>query len=189
MTKEQFEHELNSVLADAYRYCLRLARGSREEAEDILQESSIAAFRGRDGFRLGSNFKAWFFKITTNQFFKRGARQSFATISFPEQVEPFLYSSALEKGISMEADPLETVLANVDNQLILNALDSLPEDFRIACSLYFVSEMPYEDISEALDVPIGTVRSRLHRGRKMLQHKLWEVAEQRGVVGGANYAG
>lgn len=188
MSRDQFEQELGKIVNQAYGYCLRLSRGDREEAEDILQESSVAAYRGIGTFQEGSNFRAWFFKIMTNQFFKRGARQSFATISLPENPEPFLYSMALNHGVSMEADPLETVLAKVDSFMILKALDALPDDFRIACSLFFVSEMSYDDISVSLDIPVGTVRSRLHRGRKMLQQKLWNLAEEHGYVGGLNHA-
>ena len=85
---------------------------------------------------------------------------------------------------SMDSDPEQLVFSKVTTEEVLRALDALPEEYKIASSLFFVNEMSYEEIAEALDVPIGTIRSRLHRGRKLLQVKLWDLAMEQGLVGG-----
>ena len=184
MEKSQFENELSGVLGPAYGYALRLSSGDRDEAADLLQEASVAAFRGRSTFQLGTNFKAWFFKILTNQFYRRGGKRKVETVNIDDNPEPYLYIQARQNGIPAEADPAETVFNKVDAEAVLAALDGLPEEFKAACSMFFVSDMSYEEIADALDVPVGTVRSRLHRGRKLLQVQLWDVAKDRGLVGG-----
>ncbi len=182
--KARFETELQAVLGPAYGYALRLVSGDRDEASDLLQEASLAAFRGRETFTPGTHFKAWFFKILTNQFYRRGSKRHVDTINLDDDPEPYLYIQARRSGVPAEADPSSLLFDKFDGETVLLAMDELPDDYRVASSMYFVSEMSYEEIATALDVPIGTVRSRLHRGRKLLQTKLWDVAKERGLVGG-----
>lgn len=184
MEKSIFETELKQVLAPAYGYALRLSSGDRDEASDLLQEASLAAYRGRETFQVGTHFKAWFFKILTNQFYRRGGKQQLDTVNIDDSPEPYLYIQARKNGFPPEADPASVVFDKVDREAVLAAIDGLPEDFKAASAMFFVSDMSYEEISEALDIPVGTVRSRLHRGRKLLQVQLWDLAKERGLVGG-----
>lgn len=184
MDKEQFERELGAVLNQAYGYAVRLSGGDKDEAGDLLQEASLAAFKGRHTFTVGTHFKAWFFKILTNQFYRRGSKKKVETVTLDDNPEPYLYMQARQQGVPMDADPSDIVFDKVDGEAVMVALDELPEEYRVACSLYFVSEMSYDEIAQTLDVPVGTVRSRLHRGRKLLQVLLWEVAKDRGLVTG-----
>ena len=184
MERSLFERELNEVLNQAYGYSLRLANGDADEASDLLQEASLAAFKGKDTFAVGTNFKAWFFKILTNQFYRRGGRGQIQTVNIDDTPEPYMFIQAWKNGVAMDSDPEQLVFSKVTTEEVLRALDALPEEYKIASSLFFVNEMSYEEIAEALDVPIGTIRSRLHRGRKLLQVKLWDLAMEQGLVGG-----
>lgn len=182
MDRLNFEREFGKILSGAFGYAVRLHGGDREAAEDLIQEASLAAFKGREGFEQGTNFKAWFFKILTNTFYRKGGKKQLDTVSIDADPEPFLYEMAKQSGLNVNDDPAEVLLNKIDVEEIKRALDGLPWEFREVSALYFASEMSYEEISETLDIPIGTVRSRLHRARKLLQVALWNVAERRGMV-------
>lgn len=173
------------VLEPAYRTALRLT-GNAAEAEDLLQDASLLALRGFDSFREGSNFKAWFFRILVNRFYSNYRRQRRAgmSVDLEEAPELYLFQRAEAAGLVTEADPAERIVERLDTELVAAALDALPEEYRGVAALYFTQDLSYQEIAEVLDVPIGTVRSRLHRARRMLQKALWHLAEARGVVGG-----
>ena len=188
MQRDQFESELGLILDPAYGYAVRLSGGDRDEAEDLLQEATIAAYRGRETFQTGTNFKAWFFKVLTNALYRKVGRKKLDTVSIDSEAEPYMFMQAYERGMDLTSDPAELLFDKIDGAEVLSALDALPEEFREVSSLYFTAEMSYEEIAETLEIPVGTVRSRLHRGRKLLQTALWEVAQSRGLVEGVSNA-
>ena len=185
---EAFERLLVPLLGRAYGTALRLT-GNPAEAEDLVQDASLLALRGFGGFRPGSNFRAWFFRILVNRFYSnyRRSRRRGATVDLEEAPDGYLLERARAAGLSggagqTAADPADAVLARIDAGLAQDALDALPDDFRTVSALYFMDDLSYQEIAEVLDVPIGTVRSRLHRARRLLHGALWAIAEDRGLV-------
>jgi RNA polymerase sigma-70 factor (ECF subfamily) len=96
-----------------------------------------------------------------------------------------LFSQAEASGLGQSENAAAALIDRLDSELVARALEALPDDFRAAATLYFTQDLSYQEIAEILDVPIGTVRSRLHRARRMLQKTLWQVAAERGIVGAA----
>lgn len=188
MQRDQFERELGLILDSAYGYAVRLSGGDRDEAEDLLQDATISAFKGRETFQPGTHFKAWFFKILTNALYRKVGRKKLDTVSIEAEPEPYLFLQAFDRGLDLTADPAALLFDKIDGAEVLAALDALPDEFREVSSLYFTAELSYEEISETLGIPVGTVRSRLHRGRKLLQVELWDVAQRRGLVEGVSHA-
>lgn len=183
MSKDTFEGLLRPILPIVFAYAKRLTRMQQADAEDLLQEATISAWKGRHTFHSGTNFKAWFFKVLTHEHYRRVGRKTLDTRSLDDAPDAFLFEQARRAGIqSDEASPARVVLDQIENTQIRDAISGLPDDFRDASLLYFIAEMSYEEIAEALDVPIGTVRSRLHRGRKLLQQALWDIAVERGLL-------
>jgi RNA polymerase sigma-70 factor (ECF subfamily) len=175
---------LKPLLARAYGLALRLVRNSAD-AEDLVQEAALAAARGFATFQSGTNFKAWFFRILTNCFYSRHRRQrrEGTAADIDEVPDLYLYARAAELGLlGGPADPVQTVLNRLDNEQIAGALQSLPPEYRVVSTLYLMEDLSYGEISDILRIPIGTVRSRLHRGRNILKKLLWQVAVERGLV-------
>lgn len=183
-TTGEFERQLTAVLDQAYGTALRLT-GSAADAEDLVQDAALLAHRGFKGFTAGSNFRAWFYRILLNRFYSNYRRQRRAGVSvdLDETPELYLYQQAAASGVTPDADTATALVDRLDGELVQKALDALPEEFRTVATLYFMQDLPYQEIADMLDVPIGTVRSRLHRARRMLQKALWEVAAERGIVG------
>lgn len=176
-----FEAQLTPLLAGAYRTAASLL-GDRAEAEDAVQEAALQAFRAYDSFEPGTNFRAWFFRILTNCCYARHRRRKRRpqTVEFDDVPDLYLYRMAQQTGAYADtANPAAAVLGKMSVDQILAAIDALPEEYRAVAALYFVEEMTYEEIAAALDRPVGTVRSRLHRGRKLLQKALWDLAQER----------
>lgn len=174
---------LATVLDSAYGTALRLA-GNQADAEDLVQDAALLAHRGFGGFRPGSNFKAWFYRILVNRFYSiyRGRRRAGAALGLEELPEAHLFEQADAAGMPLGSTPAEALIDRLDGELIEEALRMLPDDFRAAATLYFLDDLSYQDIADALDIPVGTVRSRLHRARRLLQAALWRLAEERGIV-------
>ena len=182
---DEFQTLLVEILPAAYGYALRLTH-NRADAEDLAQESALHAFRGSAGFEAGTNFKAWFFRIVTTTFWgkHRQARRRPQTVDFDDTPDLYLYARSAETGLPFRGDdPAAQLIDRIGTERVAQAIAELPEDFGVVCTLYFMEDFAYHEIAEVLDVPIGTVRSRLHRGRKMLQKTLWRVAQDAGVVG------
>jgi RNA polymerase sigma-70 factor (ECF subfamily) len=162
---------------------LRLT-GNRQDAEDLVQEAALSAFRGRATFAPGSNFKAWFFKILLRCFYgahrKRRPEQSLADVE--DAHEMILYKHAFEAGLLSQDDPVQATIGRLASDDIAAALAALPDTYRAVCTMYLMEDFSYEEIGEMLGVPLGTVRSRLHRGRAMLQKRLWTLAVDQGIV-------
>ena len=175
----EFENLLQENLRVAYTVALRLC-GSRDDAEDLLQEAAVQAFKNFGAYTSGTNFRAWFLKVLTNIFLnqRRRKQREPATTPIEDATDLYMYSMAKRAGCKPGGgDPAATLLERVSTAQIAEAIDSLPEEFSLAAWLYFVDELPYAEIAEILGCPVGTVRSRLHRGRKLLQKQLWELAE------------
>lgn len=179
----RFADLLAPIMDRAFNFAVRLS-GNRDDGADLVQDAAIRAFAAFDSFD-GANFKAWFFQILVNCQLNRVRSQSRRpqTAELDEASDDFLFQQAkkLGKG-AFGGDPAAAFLARVEAQSVAQALADLPDDFRAVATLYLVEEMSYDEIAQTLGVPIGTVRSRLHRGRKMLQKALWELASERGLV-------
>ena len=182
--QEVFEAELQPILDKAYAVAYRLA-GNRDDAQDLVQDAAIQAFRAFESYQRGTNFKAWFTRILVNRFLnvKRAQGRRPQTVSIDEAEDFFLYQQARNhKMLARGSDPAAALTAKIDRELIADALMELPDEFRAVTTLYLIENYSYEEIAQMLDVPIGTVRSRLHRGRKRLQKSLWELARERNVI-------
>jgi RNA polymerase sigma-70 factor, ECF subfamily len=183
----RFESYLTPILTAAYGIALHLTR-NRDDAEDLVQEAALQAFRAFDSFQEGTNFKAWFFRILTNLFInayrKRQRTPETDTLSELEDAQAlYLFKRTQEIGIHTRTpDPAALVLERCEAEQVHQAIAALPEDYRVVSTLYFMEELSYQEIAEIVECPVGTVRSRLHRGRRMLQKALWYVAEQQGIV-------
>lgn len=182
--QQEFSRHLETVLDGAYGLALHMAR-NREDAEDIVQEAALLAYRAFHTFQPGTNFKAWFLRIVTNCFrqrYRKAQRQP-QTTELEDAPDLYLYCRTAEAGLHAQSeDPATLVLSKLDTEQVSAAIDGLPEDYRLAAALYFLEELSYEEIAGILDCPIGTVRSRLHRGRKLLQKALWQIAEEQGII-------
>lgn len=180
----EFEALLRGVLDRAYGTALRLT-GSRDDAEDLVQEAALNAFRGFGGFRPGTNFRAWFFRILMNAFYAthRRRRPTTGAVALDDADPVYLYQQARAAGLLDEGqDPAARTLSRMAVDDVARALESLPEEFRAVSTLYFMEDLSYQEIADAVGVPVGTVRSRLHRGRRLLQKALWTLAEERGIA-------
>lgn len=183
MASDAFETEALSFLDALYRTGLRMTR-SEADAEDLVQETYIRAFRFRDQFTPGTNLKAWLFRILTNTFIN-GYRRRQAQPEFTEldDVDEFSLYRRMAGGAGATAtqDPESEFLAGVVDTEVKDALAELPEKFR-SVVLLDVEGFSYKEIAEMLGIPIGTVMSRLHRGRKFLQKRLYALAQERGIA-------
>ncbi len=164
-----------------YRTALRLTRNP-SDAEDLVQETYLRAHRFRDSFKPGTNLRAWLFRILTNNFIneyrKRTRRPD--TVDVGELEDYYLFHRVKEAGSELGTDPEETVMRMFLDDEVRQALDDLPDQYRLPVLLADVEGFSYKEIAQVTDTPIGTVMSRLHRGRKQLQQKLWEYAQSRG---------
>lgn len=178
--QREFE-EVALVHTDALlRTALRMTK-NQSDSEDLVQETMLKAYRFFDRFERGSNIKAWLFKIMTNIFINNYRQKSRkpASVSYEEIDDNFLYHQ-LENSRNKVADPEEVLFAKLIDGDVRKAIDELPEDFRMVVVLAFLEEFSYEEIAEIADIQLGTVKSRLHRARKLLQRSLWKYALLRG---------
>ncbi len=184
MSPETLETLLPPLLDSAYRVALRLTRDPAD-AEDLVQEAAFLAAKGFHTYQQGTNFKAWFFRVLTNAFYskyRRNKRQG-QQVDIDETPDAHLYRQTSQAGWhGGERDPVDRLLSSITVEQVSAAMDQLPDEYRDVATLYFEEDLAYQDIAAALDVPVGTVRSRLHRARKLLQHNLWQVAVEAGVI-------
>lgn len=177
-----FERDLPMVVAGSWATALRLCRNT-EDAEDLLQDAALLALRSRASFQPGSNLRGWYYRILVNQFYtvmRRRKREPTALAG--EEWKDELVEDGVTGTPWSAVDLAETVMDRIDADLIRSALDALPEVYRVAAVLYFSQDLSYREIAQALDVPVGTVRSRLHRARFLLQAGLRGMAESRGLL-------
>jgi RNA polymerase sigma-70 factor, ECF subfamily len=182
--QDEFEALFRPLVNMAYGTAVRLTR-DRTDAEDLVQDAALLAFRAFGSFQPGTNFKAWFFRILTNAFYSRHRKTKHdrANVSTEDLPALYLYARTAEIGLhSTEPDPAAAMMDKFDSDQVAEALDALPTEYRVVATLYFIEDFSYQQIAEVVGCPVGTVRSRLHRGRRMLQKSLWRVAQERGIV-------
>ena len=177
----RFEDDVTPLLPQLYSAALRLTRNPAD-AEDLVKETLLRAFRGYGGFKAGTNLRAWLYRILTNTFinrYRQQARQP-AEVELGELEDMYLYRRlGQEAGAARSAE--EEALERFVDEDIKAAVEALPENFRIPVLLADVEGFSYKEIARIMGVHIGTVMSRLHRGRKGLQKALWEITERRGT--------
>ena len=179
----RFEDDVVPLLPQLYSAALRLTRNPAD-AEDLLQETLLRAFRGYGGFKAGTNLRAWLYRILTNTFINRYRQQSRqpAEVELGELEDLYLYRRLGEQSGATRSAEEEALERFVDED-VKAAVEALPENFRIPVLLADVEGFSYKEIARIMGVPIGTVMSRLHRGRKALEKALWDITERRGTVG------
>ena len=183
-TQATLETLIEPILGSAYGVALRLSR-NRADAEDLVQEAAFQACRGFHTFQPGTNFKAWFFRILTNCFYYRYRRQRREPqlVDVEDAAELYMIHKAAAHGLMGDGDdPAARVLDKIGEEHVAEAIEALPAEFRVVCALHFMEDLRYQEIAEILECPVGTVRSRLHRGRRLLQKVLWHAAHEHGVA-------
>ena len=179
-----FAEQAMPYMDQLYSHALRMTRNAAD-AEDLVQETYLKAYRGFGGFQEGTNLRAWLFRILTNNYIntyrKKQRRPDESDLADLEDM--FMYrrlggAQAAELARSAEDELFE----HLTDSEVKDAIEALPEQYRDAVLLADVEGFAYKEIAEILDVPIGTVMSRLHRGRKRLQQELYEFGRRRGLV-------
>ena len=171
----RFEEEALDLADQVYRVARRMV-SSREEAEDLMQETYARAFRSWRSFQPGTNLRAWLLRILTNLNVDRGRRLQRRPDETPlEEHDYYLANTVAASGGEQVLDQ-DRVVERLSQDSIVTALSSLPDDFRDVVVLVDIGDFSYADAAQILDVPIGTVMSRLHRGRRLLKARLAEEA-------------
>ena len=181
---DEFEGLIESHLDGMYRVAMRYARDPAA-AEDLVQDTVVRALRFRDHFELGTNFKAWIYTVLTHTFIHKYRRQKrerevlegTSRADVDRQLRSEASREALEK-------PEKVYLQSLLSDDVVHALDSLPEEFRTVIVLCDLEGLSYKEIADVADIPVGTVMSRLYRGRRVLEKKLLGLAVERGIVKG-----
>jgi len=188
--RARFEEEALKHLDALYRTALRMTRNP-SDAEDLVQDALVRAYRFYDRFEPGTNFRAWLFKILTNTYIntyrrKQGRPQE---SSLEDTEEFFLYNQLSDESGERVTDVENTVLDRLGADAIQRAIDRLPPQFRTTVQLSDVEGLSYAEIAEATGVAKGTVMSRLFRGRRQLQRALWDQAQAAGFTSGSKVHG
>ncbi|HMJ11550.1 MAG TPA: sigma-70 family RNA polymerase sigma factor [Polyangiaceae bacterium] len=183
ISAEDFEREALAQLSALLAVGARLTKNS-SEAEDLVQDTFVKAMRARQQFEPGTNMRAWLLRILTNTFINRYRRGGLerSVIEGPDAdplADGWIGSATLEAMRDPESRALRPILEAEINR----ALDNIPEEFRLAVVLSDVEELSYREIADVMGCPIGTVMSRLHRGRRLLKAHLYEHARAMGIIG------
>ena len=182
--KATFTAQAMEYMPSLYSAALRMTRNPAD-AEDLVQETYLRAYRGFGSYQDGTNLKAWLYRILTNTFINRyRAAQRRPDETDLDEVEDFYLYRRLGglEGARASRSAEDELLDVLTEGEVREAVESLPENFRLAVLLADVEGFSYKEIAEILDIPIGTVMSRLHRGRRALQKRLYEFAAARGLV-------
>lgn len=173
--RKEFEELALPYMDSFYNVALRMT-GNEVEAQDLVQDAYLRALRFFDKFQKGTNFKAWIFKIIKNIYINKYRKES----KTPQMLD---VSDAEVTGLlSTPNTPEEEIFNDLLDDDVTKALDALPDDFRLTLILSDIEGFSYKEIAEILDCPIGTVMSRLHRGRKLLRKYLYEYAKNKRVI-------
>ena len=176
----EFEAEALPHMDVLYNFALRTT-GNQDDAHDLLQETYLKAYRFWDKYEKGTNIRAWLFRIMKNSYINRYRKETKEPDKVDyEDIENFYNTIRAE---STDPNDLQKQLyGNLLGDEVTKALQDLPDDFRTVVILCDIEGLTYEEIAEFVECPIGTVRSRLHRGRKLLQAELFEYAKQQGMI-------
>jgi RNA polymerase sigma-70 factor (ECF subfamily) len=180
-SRESFESVALVHLDCLYGTALRMTRNPRD-AEDLVQDAMLLAFRFYDKFEPGTNCKAWLFKILTNTFinkYRRRVREREVRDVLDQEETPSLMS---EDVAEVSRDPEGAILGNMVSEDVKRALEAVPYDYRMAVVLCDLEDFSYKEIADIMDCPVGTVMSRLHRGRRLLQKSLRAYAVREGII-------
>lgn len=178
----EFEVDVMSHMDALYAMACRMTRNP-VDAEDLVQDSLVRAMRGRESFSEGTNLKAWLFKILTNTFINKYRRGSLEReVLRGPQSKPLTDGWVSVATMRQMFDSENQALRPMVEREVLKALDGLPEEFRMVVLLSDVEDLSYKEIAEVVGCPIGTVMSRLHRGRRMLQESLRDQAVVMGII-------
>lgn len=169
----RFEEEALALADQVYRVARRLV-STREEAEDLVQETYARAFRSWQSFTPGTNLRAWLFRILTNLNVDRARRNQRAPDTQPLEEGDYYLANKLASAAGEEVLEQEQVVERLSQDSVVHALSAIPPQFRDVVVLVDIGDFSYADAAQILDVPIGTVMSRLHRGRRALKHHLAE---------------
>jgi RNA polymerase sigma-70 factor (ECF subfamily) len=182
--REDFTNDAMQYAPQLFATALRMTR-NRSDAEDLVQETFLKGWRAFDSYQQGTNLRAWLFRIMTNTFINRynsqQRRPQETELDEVEELFLFRRMGAFDQS-KMSQSAEDQMLELFTDDEVKNAIESLPETFRIPVLLSDVEGFSYKEIAEMLEVPIGTVMSRLHRGRKAMQKMLYEYAKERGLV-------
>jgi RNA polymerase sigma-70 factor, ECF subfamily len=180
----EFEALLEPLLDNLYGAALRMTR-HHDDAQDLVQDTVVKAYRFFHRFERGTNFRAWMLRVMTNLYINqyRKAERQGEQIELDALEDTGIWAKLWEQsGSSLAYDPAEQVLAKLDAAMICGAIDSLPAEFRLVVTLSDLSGLSYEEIVAATGLPMGTVKSRLYRGRKQIQKQLWETMQEGGAA-------
>ncbi len=179
--RKEFEAEALPHMDALYRTGLRLAK-NQSDAEDLVQEAFAKAYRFWDKFESGSNCRAWLFKIMTNIFINeyRSKSRSPLQANIDDIDDNYLYGQLASS--EMTENPEQALFSKLFDDDVKKAIENLPDDFRLVAVLSFLEGFSYQEIAEIADLQLGTVKSRLHRGRKLLQKQLFDYAVKNGYI-------
>lgn len=176
--RRAFEDQMLPHIDALYRTAVSMTKNAGD-AEDLVQDTFLRAFQFFDQFQGGTNARAWLFRIMTNLYinsYRRRTREP-ERVSYDELEDFYLYNRLSDAQTYGGASPEDLVMQRVQTDAIRDAIEKLPDEYRDTVVLADLSELSYQEISEILDVPIGTVRSRLSRGRRLVQKALWAFTE------------
>jgi RNA polymerase sigma-70 factor (ECF subfamily) len=176
--RREFEEEALVHLDALYGLGLRLSGGDEPRAEDLVQEAMLKAYRAWDRFEAGTNCRAWLMTILRNTFINQFRRQK----ARPNSVEFDLVAERPSSESLYEADPEGRIFRHIIDDEVIAAIDELPEEFRVAIVLSDIEGLSYQEVAELMEIPVGTVKSRLFRARKRLQERLYEYAVEMGYL-------
>jgi len=179
--RKAFEKEALPHMDALYRTALRMTK-NQGDAEDLVQETMVKAYRFWDKFEPGSNCRAWLFKIMTNIFINeyRSKSRTPVSVNVDEIDDNFLYGQLAQ--LPPDRTPEDNLFAKIFDDDVKKAIEELPDDFRLVVVLSFLEGFSYQEIADIADLQLGTVKSRLHRGRKLLQKQLYDYAIRNGFI-------
>lgn len=184
VSKPGFAEEALPHMEAVYRFALRLCRGREAEAEDLVQDTFVRAYRSWESYQPGTNCRSWLFTICRNQFLRqeerRGRRSEIPASEFDADVEALATTAVFNEVAS--ADPERTFFDSFVDEEVMRAIDELPDPFREVVVLSDLEGLSYPELASVLDIPVGTVKSRLFRGRRILQQSLYEYALEMGYI-------
>ncbi len=175
----EFERQMLPHLDALYRTALGMTRNAND-AEDLVQETFVRAFQFFDQFQGGTNARAWLFRILTNLYintYRKKTREP-ERVSYDELEDFFLYNRlAHDESASRSGTPEQVIVEKVQVEAIRDAIENLPDEYRDTVILADLNDFAYQEIAQMLSIPIGTVRSRLSRGRRLVQKALWAYGD------------